>query len=220
MSWLSSLFNSISGKTAQQEAAAEAKAQAAALQAREDKRQADIRTGQQSIDTAFGRFDQPYFDNFRQTYLANYTPQIADQYGRALDKLTATLAGRGMLESTVGANAIGDVQKTRNDAEASVANAATDAANKLRSDVQGAKTSLYNLNLSANDPQAVGAQAQAAATSIVSPQSLPGLGNVFQGALQPFMAFNKADFTSMNPQLPWNRMGAAPTSGRGSAIYE
>lgn len=219
MSWLSEFWNDVSGKNAQKEAAAEAQRQAQLLQQREDKRQGDIKAGQLKIDDAFKQFDQPYYDNFRTTYLGNYNPQIADQFSEARDKLTATLAGRGMLESTTGANAFGKIQKTRNDAESTVANAATDAANNLRSTVEGAKTNLFNLNLSAADPAAIGAQAQAQATSIVSPSSMPSLGNVFQSALQPFANYNKADFGSMQPQLPWNRMSFTPTSGRGSAVY-
>lgn len=220
MSWLSSFWNNISGKTAINEAKAEAKAQSAALQAREDKRQADIRAGQGQIDSAFSQFTPDWYNNFRTTYLNNYNPDIAHQYELAKDKLVATLAGRGMLESTPGAVQFGQLQKTRNDAESSVANAATDAANNLRTQVEGTKSNLYGLNLQAADPAAIGAQAQSAATSLVSPGSLPSLGNVFQSVMQPLQTFNKADFTSMNPQLPWNK-AANPYAGssRGSAVY-
>lgn len=218
MSWLSNWWGDVSGSNAQKQASAEAAAQAKALQAREDKRQADIKAGQGKIDESFAQFNPDYYNQFRTTYLNNYNPQIADQFSQARDKLTATLAGRGMLESTTGANAFGKIAKTRGDAEATVANSATDAANQLRSNVENTKSNLFNLNLSAADPAAIGAQAQAQATSIVSPASMPGLGNVFQSALQPFANYSKADNTSMNPQLPWNRMSTMPT-GRGSAIF-
>src|SRR3990167_5114182 len=162
-------LNDLFGGGAQERAAAEARRMQADIQERENKRQADIKAGQGQIDSAFAQFDSPYFDAFRQTYTSNYAPQIADQFSQARDKLTAALAGRGVLESTTGANAFGRLQKTRNDAEGQVANSGQDAANALRSNIENTKTNLFNLNLSAADPQAIGAQAQAQAGAVVSP---------------------------------------------------
>lgn len=211
MSWLSDLFNPGN----------DAAAQAVDVQAKQRKaekqRQERIRQGQGGIDTAFNQFDPGYYDRFRQRFNDFYTPQIADQYDRARDKLIATLAGRGTLESTVGAAKFGDLERTRTDALADIGNRSMDASNDLRSKVEGAKTNLYTLNTGVGDPAMMASQATGAASSIAAPALSP-LGSVFQSVLGGFSTMNKADANSMNPQLPWNNYGSAPLYGRGSSL--
>lgn len=219
MSWLS---NALGGGARRDAEAARAAAADAANKQRiaEETRQANIRAGQAGIDTAFGQFNPEYYDKFKEAYTGNYLPQIADQYAIAKDKLTATLAGRGTLESTVGANKFGELDKTRGNAQADIGNQATDASNSLKAKVEDAKSNLYTLNQSAADPQGVSAQAIGRATTLVAPQSLSPLGQVFASTLNSFGAFNKADGQSMSPSLPWNKSPgfSAPLSGAGSSM--
>lgn len=212
MSFLSDLFSPGNNASAQ--------AADLGLQQRkaEKKRQERVRQGQAAIDTAFGQFDPAYYDKFRKTFTGFYTPQVEDQYARAKDKLVATLAGRGMLESTVGAAKFGDAERTRTDALADIGNKSVDASNELRGKVENAKTNLYAMNTGVADPSAAAAQAIGAASSIATPPSLSPLGQVFASTLQGLGTFNKADARSMNPSLPWNQFNYAP-SGRGSALY-
>jgi fructose-specific component phosphotransferase system IIB-like protein len=200
--------------------AAAAAAQAARAQRKaEDKRQTDIRAGQAGIDTAFSQFDPAYYDKFKSAYTDNYNPQIADQYGVAKDKLVATLAGRGTLESTVGANKFAQLGKTKTNAEADIGASSTDAANALKEKVEGAKTNLYTLNQAAADPQGIATQAIGQATSIAAPRALSPLGDVFAGLLSSAGAYNKADATSLAPRLSWNQnAGFAPITGVGSSL--
>jgi hypothetical protein len=198
--------------------AAIAAQQDAQMKADEAERQAKIAAGQGKIDEAFGQFDTPYFQNYQNTYKGFYNPQIADQYKDARGKLIAALAGRGVLDSSIGANALARVEKQRADSEGMVANQAVDASNQLRGQVEQTKTNLYNLNRSAADPDGIAARATGEATAIAAPQSMSPLSNVFASAVQPFVMFNSADRTSMNPQLPWNRFSAAPLSGAGSSL--
>lgn len=200
-------------------AAQQAAQQQAAMRAEEERRQENIRQGQAGIDTAFSQFDPAYYDKFKTDYTGFYTPQIADQYAKARDKLTATLAGRGMLESTVGAAKFGDLAKTRSDSEADIGNQAVDASNSLKKQVEDTKSNLYSINQSAADPAGVSARAIGEAGAIVAPRALSPLGQVFASVLQPLAVYNKADGTSMNPRLPWNQNGGfAPLSGRGSSL--
>jgi hypothetical protein len=213
MGFLSDLFGSKGNDAAQQ--AQQMQAQQAAAEAA---RQERIREGQGGIDKAFGQFNPAYYDKFRQSFSNFYTPQVADQYARAKDKLVATLAGRGMHESTVGAAKYGDLEKTRTTALTDIGNKGMDASNDLRSKVEGAKTNLYGLNVGASDPAMMASQAQGAAASIAAP-SLSPLGQVFSSTLQGFATMNKADANSMRPAMPWNQYGTASLSGRGSALY-
>jgi hypothetical protein len=217
MSWFSNLI----GGGKKDDTAAQTAALIKEMRDREDTRIAKVREGQAGIDTAFAQFDQPYFDKFKQTYTDYYNPQIADQYARAKDKMVATLAGRGTLESTVGAGKISDLAKTRAESETQVANQGVDAASQMRKQIDDTKGNLYTLNSSAADPAAVSARAVGAASAVTGP-SLSPLQNVFASALNTFNSFNKADSMSMSPKMPWNTMGgtsSAPLSGRGSASY-
>lgn len=197
-----------------------ASAQAAQMRADEERRQANIREGQSGIDKAFSQFNPAYYDKFKTDYTGFYTPQIEDQYAKAQDKLRAALAGRGTLESTVGAAKFGELAKTRADSEADIGNQSADAANNLKKQVEDTKSNLYSINTSAADPAGISARAIGEASAIVAPQSLTPLGQVFASVLQPLATFNKADGTSMNPRLPWNtNSGTAPLAGRGSSLY-
>lgn len=215
MSWLSSLFGKSKNNAAQQAA------DAASWQRKlEGDRQHYIREGQKNIDQAFSLFDPAYYDKYRQSYVDVYNPQIDSQYQRALDKLTATLAGRGTLESSVGAQALADLSQKRSDSEADIANQAVDASNQLKSKVESARSSLYTLNTGAADPQLASARAAGEAATLTAPQARSPLGQVFSDVLSSFGTYNRADARSLNPQLPWNTFsGSAPLSGRGSSLF-
>jgi hypothetical protein len=183
----------------------------------EQRRQAQIRAGQADIDSAFAQFDNPYYEAFRRAYTNFYNPQVADQFEQAKGKLTASLAGRGMLESTTGANQLSGLFSRRAEAEADIGNQSVDAANKLRGQVEGAKTSLYGLNAGASDPALAANQAQGAAASFATQPQFSPLGQVFASALPPLATYLKTNADSLNPSRLWN--GIAPTSGRGSSMF-
>lgn len=186
-----------------------------ATQAQEAKRQAAIAQGKSSIDSAFSQFDQPYFDNYTKTYTTAQNGGLADQYAIAKDKLVAALAGRDTLESTGGANAISQLDKTNQDAQAQIGSNAVDATNQLKSSVNNAKTGLYNQNINAADPLAAASEAQATAGTIVAPQSIPSMSGVFASALQPFATAQKVNNGSLFPSQNYN----APISGSGSGVF-
>jgi hypothetical protein len=185
------------------------------IQAQEDTRKAAVGQGKSSIDSAFSQFDQPYFDNYTKSYTAAQDAPLADQYGIAKDQLTAALAGRDTLESTGGINALSQLDKTNQDAQAGIGASAVDATNQLKTNVNNSKNSLYAENNAAADPLAAASQAQATSGAIVAPQSAPTMSNVFAGALAPFATAQKVNSQSLYPNnsLSLN----APLSGNGSS---
>ena len=185
-------------------------------QNQENQRVAAIGQGKASIDQAYSQFNQPYFDNYAKTYAAAQDAPLADQYGIAKDSLTAALAGRDTLGSSSGNNAIAQLDKTNEDAQASIGGAATDAANSMKANVNNSKNTLYAENTAAADPLAAASQAQAGAGAIVSPQSVPTMSNVFAGALAPFATAAKVNGASMYPTTAVPNFNA-PISGNGSA---
>ena len=132
-------------KAAKKQAAEAAKAEAE-TKAREDKRQADIKAGNAAVDSAFSQYDNNYYDNFKSTYTGNFNPEIDKQYSDATGKMTAALAGRGMLDSSLGAAKFGEALTTKNAARARVANDAEVAAGDMKGKVAARKTDLYSLN--------------------------------------------------------------------------
>lgn len=191
--------------------------QAQMTQAQEDKRTAAIGQGKASIDSAFSQFTPDYYDNYAKTYTAAQDAPLADQYGIAKDSLTAALAGRDTLGSTSGNNALSQLDKTNEDAQASIGAGATDAANALRANVNNSKNSLYAENTAAADPLAAASQAQAATGAIVAPSSVPTMSNVFAGALAPFATAAKVNGQSLTPTANVNY--TAPVSGNGSGVF-
>lgn len=237
MSWFSNAWNSITGKSANdriaqamaaaqaqqqqiwQQQQAEAARQKAEMERREQQRQDNIRAGNSAIDTAFAQFDDNYYGGAQNAYTDFYVPQIEQQRGDALDKLTAQLAGRGMLESTVGAKRIGDLHRTADDAKAKVGNEAVDFTNSLRGKVDASKQGLYSLSKEAADPSMVSSRATGEATTLAQTGGIAPtqpLGDLFGSILAPFA--NAATAYINSPQRGTTRStNFAPVSGSGSS---
>lgn len=179
----------------------------AGMEMREVMRQQDVGLGRIGIDKSFSQFDDKYYNEYQQKHGDFYNPQLDRQYGQVVDKTTAALADRGMLESSVGANKFADLTRDNADARANIASEGLDAKNKLRGNVENSKSSLYSLNEASANPQAINAQAIGQATSLVAPPTYSPLGQVFATALGSLSNFQSARN---------NRPGPAYTSSYGS----
>ena len=187
----------------QQQAAQAAQAQAQ-MNAQEAQRQAAIISGNSAIDQAFSQFNKPFFQNAQQNYMDYYLPQIDTAAGQTRDQLTAQLAKRGMLESTVGANTLGLLEKKRLDERARIGNEAAGFSNDLRNQVTSNRNSLYDYARSAADPYGAAARATGEATTLAqAPGGYTskgnGLGDVFTSMLTPF-AYTLAANSNRLPQ--------------------
>jgi hypothetical protein len=184
----------------------------------EKERRGDIRTGQHEINRNFRQFDDPYYQGVRSDYLGTQTPQIQRQYDKSGGKLSALLADRGVLNSSIAGNAFGDLERTRTEATGRATNEAFDAENAFRDRVEKSKSNLYSLNQAAADPKMIAAQALGQTTALTPPQSTSQLGDLFANVLAPFANFARAD--AYNPSGGRVRNFFAPTSGGGSsAVY-
>lgn len=174
-----------SGDSNADKARGDAKAASNQAKKTEAKRQQAVLKGQENIDSAFSQYGDDYYNGFKQDYLDYYTPQIGREYGRTRGHLFAGLLERGIGESTVGASKMADLQRQRDEELTNAGNQAADAANALRSKVEGEKTNLYSLNLASADPKAINARAIGSATSLAAPQAYSPIGQIFASALQP-----------------------------------
>lgn len=172
----------------------------AGMEIREMLRQHAIGLGKVSIDKRFTKFDPGYYKGYRDDYRGYYDPQVKKQFNETGDKLTATLADRGMLESSVGNSANTKLRSEYGDAKQNIANEALDASNKLRSQVEQSKSNLYSINEASADPMGVNAQAVGASTALVAPPQYSPLGQIFASALQPFANYAQSAGTSPSRQ--------------------
>lgn len=196
-------------KRAQQEA----QNQAAELRRREEERQQRVQAGREGINSAFSQFDDNFFTGFTDAFKQSQLPSLDRQFGDARGKLIAALAGRGTLESTVGADALADLQLTNDDARTDIGNRATDATNDLRSRIENTKSNLFGLNTGSTDPAQLNTQAISAASTLAAPPSTTPLGDVFSSALQPFVAFQSAK-NNRSGERPRSVLARGTGSGR------
>jgi len=152
-------------------------AQIAAKQEKE--RQDRIAQGQSGIDSAFTNFNDDFYNNYSTTYNDYYNPQLDDQYGDAVKRLTLQLAQTGNLTGSVGADQLADLQKYYDTQKLAVTNRATEATNSLRGNIDNKKSQLYADNRAAADPSSAAAAAATAAQYLQPSAPSSPLANVF-----------------------------------------
>lgn len=149
----------------------------------EAKREAAIKQGQGSIDSAFTQFDDPYYAGVSKNYENYYDPQLDQQYNDAVNKLTLQLGQQGILQSSEGNRQLSELQRTNDTQKQTIANNALAAGNTAKQQVAQQKQQLYAQNNTAADPSAAATNAAAAAGSVVSPPVYSPLGNAFASLL-------------------------------------
>ena len=188
-----------------------------AEQARADEqaRQDRISAGQKNIDTAFGAFDDNYYNKVSGDYTGYYQPQLDEQYQKAIQKETLQLAGSGNLTSSSGATALSDVRRTYDRQKTAMADAALKAANDVRGQVESNKTDLYATNRAAADPTQAESLATARVGTLQAPQAFSPLGDIFAAVLSN--GTNQALLSAANKNGSISNFFTAPSlSGSGS----
>lgn len=125
-------------------------------------------------------FNKQFYDERRQAYIDNYTPQLAQQFSDARNQLSFALARAGLLRSSVATDKVARLQADNAVQSATIANKAEDSVSQLRSQVEDSRTQLINqLNTSA-DPAGTANLALARTQATASqPVSYSPLGDVF-----------------------------------------
>lgn len=198
-----------------------AEQQRLAAEANEALRQQNIQSGNAAIDSAFGQFNDDFFGGIKQSFVNAQMPGLDEQYARAKDELTALLAGRGTLDSTVAADQFARLTQRR-DAEAGAIGArALDFVNGLRGQVNNTRNNLLGMVTAGGDPSGIAARATGEATSLArTAAQMPSapLGSVFGAALSGAgdALANMAGAAGGAPRVP--AQGVRPTlpSGGGS----
>lgn len=144
-------------------------------------RENKVNEGKASIDNAFSIFDPAYYQKYTQAYLNNYNPEVDRQFDVAKQQTQYNIARAGTTDSTIGQKQFADLVRNYGQQKQNIASQATDATNKLRSDVEAEKTTLYNQNSSSADPSLASISALSNANSLSQPAQYSPLGSVFAG---------------------------------------
>lgn len=150
----------------------------------EQERQARIASGESAIDDAFAQFDNPFFDNFRSTFLNYYNPQADDQFTDAKQDLRYAFARKGTLNSSAAQKGFGDLIKAYGDQKDQISSEALNKTNALRSQVESTRNNLSSQNAAAADPSAAARSAVSAVGSIGTAPTYSPLANAFTGILE------------------------------------
>lgn len=146
-----------------------------------EEREGKITEGKAAIDKAFNVFDPAYYDKYTKAFTDNYNPEVDRQFGVAKQDVLYDTARKGMTDSTAGQKQFADLTREYGTQRQQVASQAIDATNKLRSDVESSKNTLYSQNSASADPSLSSIQALSSAGALGQPAQYSPLGNLFAG---------------------------------------
>lgn len=178
-----------SGSSAQasaQMAAQNQQAQTAQMQQQADQTAADaktradaITTGKQNIDSAFGSFDDNFFNNLSKSYTDYAQPQLDDQYNYAKKNITYALARNGTTNSSMAGDEFGQLAKQYATNQTGISSTGANYANSARAGVAADKSDVTNQLISSGDADAANTAALSAAKVLQVPPSFSPLGSLF-----------------------------------------
>lgn len=168
------------------------KKEAARARADEAARQGRIQAGTAAIDTAFGGFDNSFYDQRAKDYEAAALPEVNQQFTRTRNSLGYALANRGLLNSSVRDQRTQSLAEELAKQKRIVADSGLSQANDLRASVEDSRNRVYGQLLSSADPVQATQAANRAAAGIVQPSPVGALGQVFNDWSQIYLADNLA----------------------------
>lgn len=172
--------------------------------AREEARQASIRTGMGNIDSAFAGFNDDFFNARGKAYTDYAMPQLDEQWGKAQEDLTYGLSRSGLLNSSAAAEKMADAKRDYDRQRQAIESTGLDYANQARGDVERNRSDLVaQLNATADPTSAAQAAANRAGMLSASPGFQP-LGQLFQNLsenLKTQMDYQRATDTANRVSL-------------------
>lgn len=144
-------------------------------------RQSAISKGMSSIDSAFAKFDDPYYASKEAAYRDYYYPQLDQQYNDAKDALSLRLSSNGLGGSTAGAFGLGRLAEDYARQKAEGQQKALEYGNQVRTDIQGLRSNLINQLNSTGDASVAAQAANSAAYNQFSrPNTFEPISNAFK----------------------------------------
>ena len=163
-------------------AIATADTEAERIRLEEEQRQARIRTGREAINSAFDSYDDGFYADRAQGYVDFAQPDLDKQFENAGKQLAASLARRGVSNSSEAISRKNDNLDLYNKAKTSIIDKGREHSNATRNALQGVKGELLTQNQALADPTLM---ANTAANRILSATTLPAyspIGQIFASA--------------------------------------
>lgn len=173
-------------------ASKQAKQAAAEQAAREEKRRKNIAAGTQAIDESLMPFNDAYFTGRQEAYTNNARPKLDDKFNDAYKNLIYSLSGNNLLQSSVGANKIRDLNKERADYETQIASEAQNFSNQGRSDLENTRSTLLSQLYATEDPSQTTAAAARQASLLNAPPVFDAANNFAFNAAQGLATANQS----------------------------
>lgn len=156
-----------------------------------------MREGSAKIDSAFSKFDDPYYEGVGKAYQDYYNPQLDRQYQTARDQVTYGLANSGGLDSSAGAKKFGDLTADYGIQKQQIADRAIGAQQDLKGNVERNRSELVQQLETGSGVESTGATALARAGSLSAPAQFSPLGDLFAqytGNVAQSVALQKGGF--------------------------
>ena len=174
----------------------------AAAQARADEqaRQEKVRQGTERIGSIFdGQFNDQFYTDRQKAYQDYAQPQLQDQFQKAQQELTYSLARGGNLNSSTRGDQTAKLQQQYDLMNQKVADDALAQANQSRSQVEGARSDLVSMLNATGDAEGAANSATSRASMLTQPQQyspLTGLFSDFTSGLGTQAALERASAMS------------------------
>jgi hypothetical protein len=163
-------------------------------------------------------FDDAFYNQRRQAYIDNYTPQLADQFSKARNDMSFALARAGLTRSSAAADEFARLNEANTVQSATIANQAEGQVSDLRSKVEDQRANLVGQLQASADPGGTANLALARTQSMAAePLTYSPLGDVFSGVASGIGNFVQgARQASLFKSLGIGTPAAATGSGVGS----
>lgn len=168
----------------------------AALQQQQRQNQAALNQSLAGIDKAFMGFNEPFYNNVRNSYLQYQLPALQNQYQQAKDAMTYGLASRGLGQSSAAERAAAGLSSQQSAARSSLAGSATDAENAMRQQIAQEKAQLYGQAQNAQFPGQMVQQALTTAATTQAPSTFAPLGQMFGNIGTMWLANKQANLAN------------------------
>ena len=167
-------------------------ADAEAARVKEAEREQRIVAGTEAINEQFSIFDDTFYSDRKDKYLDFYQPQLDDQFGKAKDDLTFSLARAGTLNSSMAGQKQADLLKSYGTESAGLLSQAEGEISSQKSRLQSEKSALTSqLNATGNADQ-VSNEALSRSQNLFTEQPTYGtLGNLFSGVANGIGSYNQ-----------------------------
>jgi hypothetical protein len=156
----------------------EARSEAERIRVAEENRQANILLGQEEIASAFGQFDDNFYNQRGQSYLDFANPQLERQYQDQQRSLVAALTRSGNLNSSTRAELMSKLQREYDENKLNLANTARTYSDQARAATDAARARLTESNASLADPGAIRTAAEAAKSGLTINPNYQNLGSL------------------------------------------